>query len=165
MLATDWKQCFLASWITRWEVYDSPGKEKYLWAELVPVGSCHPGDGSCWSGAVRQSLAVSHSQDNTWKGIRQPPGLKLSDNTRCDGKALSLHLSLAWGFACSPKHPILKALNAPGGKNSLLSIYPACQLGLICATTFCLSIPKLFTMYGFKMLFKSIHCSGLFWYN
>lgn len=71
-------------------------------------------------------------------------------------------LSLAWGFACFPKHAIFKAPYAPGGKNTLLSIYPACQLGLICATPFRLSIPMLFTMYGFKMLFKSMPCSGLF---
>lgn len=50
-------------------------------------------------------------------------------------------LSLAWGFACFPKHAIFKAPYAPGGKNTLLSIYPACQLGLICATPFVCPFP------------------------
>lgn len=58
----------MASWVTRWVVYDSPRKEKYLWVELGDVkhqALNSSGAGGGWSGVVRQSLAVSHGQDNT----------------------------------------------------------------------------------------------------
>lgn len=167
MLATDWKQCRGSFWpvglqdgefVTVLErrsscglSWEMSGFRFWIFLELVVVG-----------------LVLSDKVVKPCFMVRTTPK-KVSGNLQVSNTTPGVMAKLfpytclpwAWGFACSPKHPIVRAPRAPSGKNSLLSTDPACQLGLI----FCLPIPMLFTIYGFKMLFKSIPCSGLFWYN
>lgn len=111
------------------------------------------------SGKVWPSLLVRTTPKTAWGNLQA-----FNVVTRADVMAelfASISLALACGFTCFPERPLIKAPKMLL-MHKWLSIYPACQLGLICDTPFFLSISMFFIIphMTLKMLFKSVPRSG-----